>query len=100
LRKKLAGFTLQKAIGGAIVRELSNFDDVSMKRSALLFLLVLAAAGCDETLETGYEPRRLNMSLTREQTLYADQYSQQALQAGKDDNSSSGDSGFHKPGTP
>ena len=52
-----------------------------MKRRALLLLVVLAASGCESTLETGYEPRKLNMSLTREQTLYADPYSQQAMQA-------------------
>jgi hypothetical protein len=40
------------------------------------------------------------MSLTREQTLYADPYSQQAMEAHSKDDSSSGESGFHKPGAP
>jgi len=48
-------------------------------------LAVLATAGCGSTkLETGYEPRSLDMSLTQRRALYADPYSQEASQAQHD----------------
>jgi hypothetical protein len=67
----------------------------------LLFIIVLAASagGCSEKLESGYDPKRLNMSIAERKALYADPYSQQAQEA-QQDQSSGGESQMHKPGTP
>jgi len=72
-----------------------------MVRQAALFILLLTA-GCSSKLETGYQPKPLDMPISRRETLYADPYSQQAMQAQQEQQSGGGggESGFHKPGTP
>jgi hypothetical protein len=73
----------------------------SMKRLFYFSLLTLAC-GCSSTLETGYEPKRLDMPLSQRETLYADPYSQQVLNAKQDQQSDSGaaDSSARRPGAP
>ena len=65
-----------------------------------IIILLLLAAGCSSKLETGYEPKRLDMPLARRETLYADPYSQQALEAQQDQKDSGGGSEVHRPGAP
>ena len=67
-------------------------------RKSLIFVGILLLAGCDNKLETGYEPKNLNLSLSRQRALYADPYSDQAQEAGKDQDNSGG-SQAHRPGT-
>jgi hypothetical protein len=67
-------------------------------RKLFFAICLLAASGCSSRLDTGYEPKRLDMPLSREETLYADPYSQQAMQAQQEDNSQSGESVAHRPG--
>jgi hypothetical protein len=70
-----------------------------MKR-ALLLAIVLAASGCSSTLETGYEPKRLDMPISQREALYADPYSQAAMQAQQEQGSGgSGGSVAHRPGS-
>jgi hypothetical protein len=65
----------------------------------LVFLLLVSS--CSSKLETGYQPRPLDMPISQRETLYADPYSQQAMQAQQEQQSSGGgESQFHKPGTP
>jgi hypothetical protein len=64
------------------------------------FVFLLLATGCSSKLETGYDPRPLDMPISQRETLYADPYSQQALQAQQDQQSGGGESEFHRPGTP
>jgi hypothetical protein len=70
-----------------------------MKRFVLVIGL-LGASGCSSKLETGYEPKRLDMPLSQQQALYADPYSHAAMQAQQDQEKegSSGGSQFKKPG--
>jgi hypothetical protein len=67
-------------------------------RKLALIICLLPAAGCSSKLDTGYEPKRLDMPLSREETLYADPYSQQAMQAQQDEPGSGG-SVAHRPGS-
>jgi len=67
----------------------------------IVLILLLAASGCSSKLETGYEPKPLDMPISQRETLYADPYSQQAMQAQQEQQSSGGgESEFHRPGTP
>jgi len=62
---------------------------------------LLLAAGCSSKLETGYQPKPLDMPISQRETLYADPYSQHAMQAQQDQESGGGGgSEFHRPGTP
>jgi len=72
-----------------------------MNRWPLLSILLLTAS-CSSKLETGYQPKPLDMPIARRETLYADPYSQQAMQAQQEQKSNGGGGGsdFHKPGTP
>jgi hypothetical protein len=68
-------------------------------RKYLLTIALLLAAGCSNKLETGYEPRPLNMSLSQRRTLYADPFSNEAGDAAdKDKNSTPAGLGNHQPG--
>jgi hypothetical protein len=62
-----------------------------------IIFLALAAVGCSAKLESGYDPKPLNMSLAERRALYADPYSQQAQEALQDQGT---ESQMHKPGTP
>jgi len=64
-----------------------------------LALAVLATAGCSSKLETGYEPRRLDMSLTQRRALYADPYSQEAAEAQHDQGDEHARQPSHTPGS-
>jgi hypothetical protein len=65
----------------------------------MMFLLL--AAGCSSKLETGYQPKPLDMPISQRETLYADPYSQHAMQAQQGQQSSGGgESQFHRPGSP
>ncbi|MGD0463783.1 MAG: hypothetical protein ABSB74_14950 [Tepidisphaeraceae bacterium] len=72
-----------------------------MKRRLIVISLLLVA-GCSSKLETGYEPKRLDMPLGQRETLYADPYSQQAMQAQQEQGSGGGGGGggVHRPGSP
>jgi hypothetical protein len=71
-----------------------------MRKSPVLIILLLTS-GCSSKLETGYEPKPLDMPISQRETLYADPYSQQAMQAQQEQQSGGGgESQFHKPGTP
>jgi hypothetical protein len=65
-----------------------------------VLLLVLGLAGCSSKLETGYQPKPLDMPISRRETLYADPYSQQAMQAQQENQAGGSGSQFHRPGTP
>ncbi len=67
-------------------------------RNSLILLAMILAAGCNNKLESGYEPRNLNMSLAQRRALYADPFSEQAQEAGKNQDNSGGSQG-HRPGT-
>jgi len=71
-----------------------------MQRLPIIFLLLLAAGCGSSKLETGYEPKRLDMPLSQRETLYSDPYSQQAMQAQQDQKDSGGGSEVHRPGAP
>jgi hypothetical protein len=69
-----------------------------MKRIFLVIGL-LGVSGCSSKLETGYEPKRLDMPLSQREALYADPYSHAAMQAQQDQQQQgSGGSQFKKPG--
>jgi hypothetical protein len=42
--------------------------------AGLTLTILLAAVGCNETLETGYTPRRLNATESDRRAFYAPQY--------------------------
>jgi hypothetical protein len=42
---------------------------------------LLTISGCSSKLETGYDPTRLDMSLSQRRTLYADPFSKEAQDA-------------------
>jgi hypothetical protein len=66
-----------------------------------IFAILFVAAGCSSKLETGYQPKPLDMPISQRETLYADPYSQAAMQAQQDQGSGGGTgSQFHRPGTP
>jgi hypothetical protein len=44
----------------------------------VLLLMLLAVAGCDQALETGYTPKRLNASDSERRAFYAPQFSQES----------------------
>ncbi len=54
-----------------------------MGKWAIVALLLLACASCSDKLETGYEPKTLDMPLARRRTLYADPFSTEAQEADK-----------------
>jgi hypothetical protein len=60
---------------------------------------LLLAAGCSSRLETGYEPKPLDMPISQRETLYSDPYSEHAMQA-QQEPGGGGESQFHRPGTP
>jgi hypothetical protein len=63
-------------------------------------ILLVLAWGCDSSkLETGYQPKRLDMPLSQREALYADPYSAQAMQAQQEGNSGGG-SLVDRPGKP
>jgi len=71
-----------------------------MRRLTVILLSVLAS-GCDASkLETGYQPKRLDMPLSQREALYSDPYSEQALQAQQEQKESGEGSEMHRPGTP
>lgn len=45
---------------------------------SLLLLALMLAGGCDETLETGYKPRRLNSSDADRKAYYAPEFTPEA----------------------
>ena len=59
---------------------------------------LFAAAGCNNTLETGYKPDPLNMSASQRKAMYADPYSQAQAEAQQDSDSNSSPSSSHAPG--
>jgi len=72
-------------------------------RRRLIVISLFLFAGCSSKLETGYEPKRLDMPLAERETLYADPYSQQAMQAQQQQQSGGGGGGgggVHRPGSP
>ena len=71
-----------------------------MRKWPVLISLLLAA-GCSSKLETGYQPKPLDMPISQRETLYSDPYSQQAIQAQQEQQSGGGgESQFHRPGSP
>jgi hypothetical protein len=62
-----------------------------------IMVMGFLAAGCSAKLESGYDPKPLNMSVAQRRALYADPYSQQAQEAQQDQGAQSE---MHKPGTP
>ena len=68
-----------------------------MKRA--IFLGFLAVAGCSSKLETGYEPKRLDMPLSQREALYADPYSSAAMQAQQEQGGGGGGM-VRRPGQP
>ncbi len=72
-----------------------------MRRWSIVISLLLLA-GCSTKLETGYEPKRLDMPLSQRETLYSDPYSEQAMQAQQQDQGGGGGGGSvaHRPGSP
>jgi hypothetical protein len=71
-----------------------------MRKWPILIFLLLASS-CSSKLETGYQPKPLDMPISQRETLYADPYSQQAMQAQQEQQSGGGGgSEFHRPGTP
>jgi hypothetical protein len=72
---------------------------VANKGHRFILLLVLAA-GCSSRLETGYEPKPLDMPISQRETLYSDPYSEHAMQAQQESGGGGGESQFHRPGTP
>jgi hypothetical protein len=96
---KLAGYTDCPALHRLGLR-LSFCKIKIMRRLSVIFLLLLAS-GCGEAkLETGYEPKRLDMPLSEREALYSDPYSQQAMQAQAEQKDSGGGSEVHRPGSP
>jgi hypothetical protein len=73
---------------------------IAMMKNWSILLYLLLGAGCSSKLETGYQPRPLDMPIAQRETLYADPYSQHAMQAQQDQPSGEGGSEFHRPGTP
>jgi len=71
-----------------------------MRRLSVIFLLLLASGCGDSKLETGYQPKRLDMPLSEREALYSDPYSQQAMQAQQEQKDSGGGSEVHRPGAP
>ncbi|HEX4052790.1 MAG TPA: hypothetical protein VHX86_00860 [Tepidisphaeraceae bacterium] len=63
---------------------------------------LLLLVGCSSKLETGYDPKRLDMPLSQRETLYSDPYSEQAMQAQQEGQSGGGGGGSaaHRPGSP
>jgi hypothetical protein len=55
-----------------------------VKKCLLFGFALLLLAGCSSKLETGYEPNRLDMSLSQRKALYADPFSPQATEAQHD----------------
>jgi hypothetical protein len=53
-------------------------------RKGLAAIVLLLAAACSAKLETGYQPKPLNMTLTERKTLYADPFSNEAAKAEQD----------------
>jgi hypothetical protein len=52
-----------------------RYDDAMARVKISLFLLaILLAGGCDEALETGYKPRRLNDSDADRKAYYAPEF--------------------------
>jgi hypothetical protein len=66
-------------------------------RKLAITILLFPLAACSSKLETGYEPKKLDMGLAQRQSLYADPYSSQAAEAQEDN---SGGSVAHTPGRP
>jgi len=82
--------------GGYLLSFLAEI--IRMKR-VFWIIGLMAASGCSSKLETGYEPKRLDMPLSQRDALYADPYSQAAMQA-QQQQQQGGGSQFHKPGAP
>jgi hypothetical protein len=74
----------------------------AFRRRSYLFLMTLAiGAGCKSQLETGYQPKPLDMPISQRETLYADPYSEHAMQAQQEPGGGGGgESQFHRPGSP
>jgi hypothetical protein len=70
--------------------------------SRFIVISLLILAGCSSKLETGYEPKRLDMPLSQRETLYADPYSQEAMQAQQQQSQGGGGGGsvMRRPGSP
>jgi hypothetical protein len=97
--RKLAGYTDCPALHHPQLR-LSFCKIKIMRRLTVMFLLVLASGCGDSKLETGYQPKRLDMPLSEREALYSDPYSQQAMQAQAEQKDSGGGSEVHRPGSP
>ena len=62
----------------------------------ILLLALVGLAGCSSKLETGYEPKRLDMSSGEIKALYAEPFSPEAEQA---ESAPDATSRYHRPGT-
>jgi hypothetical protein len=69
----------------------------AMRKWHVAALLILS--GCSGKLESGYEPRKLDLSVAQRKALYAEPYSQQAAEA-QQDNEDDEAHGHAPPGTP
>jgi hypothetical protein len=67
-----------------------------MVKWLVLSVICIACASCSATLETGYEPVKLGMSVAQRNALYADPYTQQAEEA-QQDKAAEGET--HRPGS-
>jgi hypothetical protein len=70
---------------------------IQLSRVLLIALLAGAAvaAGCEEELETGYKPRRLNATSTERRAYYAPAFTPEATSTGDQKPAE----GFHRPGS-
>jgi hypothetical protein len=73
----------------------NNFRRFCLPAILLAGLSGLALAGCEEKLETGYTPKRFDMTASREKAIFADPYSKEAQAADQDNDTSNI---AHKPG--
>lgn len=76
-----------------------------MRRRLLFSLSIIFpifAGACSSQLETGYQPKPLDMPISQREALYADPYGPNALQAQQEQGGggAGGGAGFHRPGTP
>lgn len=75
-------------------------EAANMWRGSLIISLVWLSGCGSSKLETGYEPKRLDMPLSEREALYADPYSAQALQAQQENKDSGSGSMVDRPGRP
>jgi hypothetical protein len=70
---------------------------IQFSRGLLIVTLAVAAlaAGCEEELETGYKPRRLNASSTERRAYYAPAFTPEATSTEEQKPTEA----FHRPGS-